>query len=150
MTQAARCLLHAGVTCAEWFTYECACTAVRVRQVTFLGVSKKFTICQEAKQVNTKQNLHFECLEPHHFVPEIVETYPYEQLVSRQPGTLLPCRQGSAPPALTRMLHPPSPSLPTVQLPPQAASRLCSLNASCWHAACSWHACGCGGRPLRS
>lgn len=49
-------------------------------QVTFLGVSKKFTICQEAKQVNTKQNLHFECLEPHHFVPEIVETYPYEQL----------------------------------------------------------------------
>ena len=51
-----------------------------VLQVTFLGVSKKFTICQEAKQVNTKQNLHFECLEPHHFVPEIVETYPYEQL----------------------------------------------------------------------
>ena len=49
--------------------------------MTFLGVSKKFTICQEAKQVNTKQNLHFECLEPHHFVPEIVETYPYEQLV---------------------------------------------------------------------
>ena len=49
-------------------------------QVTFLGVSKKFTICQEAKQVNAKQNLHFECLEPHHFVPEIVETYPYEQL----------------------------------------------------------------------
>ena len=48
--------------------------------MTFLGVSKKFTICQEAKQVNTKQNLHFECLEPHHFVPEIVETYPYEQL----------------------------------------------------------------------
>lgn len=43
-------------------------------------MSKKFTICQEAKQVNTKQNLHFECLEPHHFVPEIVETYPYEQL----------------------------------------------------------------------
>lgn len=51
-----------------------------VVQVTFLGVSKKFTICQEAKQINTKQNLHFECLEPHHFVPEIVETYPYEQL----------------------------------------------------------------------
>ncbi len=51
-----------------------------VFQVTFLGVSKKFTICQEAKQVNTKQNMHFECLEPHHFVPEIVETYPYEQL----------------------------------------------------------------------
>ena len=54
--------------------------ALCIVQVTFLGVSKKFTICQEAKQVNTKQNLHFECLEPHHFVPEIVETYPYEQL----------------------------------------------------------------------
>ena len=48
--------------------------------MTFLGASKKFTICQEAKQVNTKQNMAFECLEPHHFVPEIVETYPYEQL----------------------------------------------------------------------
>ena len=49
-------------------------------QVTFLGVSKKFTVCQEAKSVNSKAGIEFDCLEPHHFVPEVVETYPYEQL----------------------------------------------------------------------
>ena len=49
-------------------------------QVTFLGVTKKFTVCQEAKSVNSKAGITFDCLEPHHFVPEVVETYPYEQL----------------------------------------------------------------------
>ena len=49
-------------------------------QVTFLGVSKKFTVCQEAKSVNSKAGISFDCLEPHHFVPEVVETYPFEQL----------------------------------------------------------------------
>ena len=74
-----------SASCKSWMLSNLVyCSSLSIcylsMQVTFLGVSKKFTICQEAKQVNTKQNLHFECLEPHHFVPEIVETYPYEQL----------------------------------------------------------------------
>ena len=54
--------------------------ALPAPQVTFLGVTKKFTVCQEAKTVNSKAGIVFDCLEPHHFVPEVVETYPYEQL----------------------------------------------------------------------
>ena len=75
-----RSIGHAAAACEGLCYLTGSLTMATLLQVTFLGVSKKFTICQEAKQVNTKQNLHFECLEPHHFVPEIVETYPYEQL----------------------------------------------------------------------
>ena len=49
-------------------------------QVTFLGVTKRTSLCDEAKTINQKNNLKFECLEPEHFKPDIVETYPYEQL----------------------------------------------------------------------
>ena len=49
-------------------------------QVTFLGVSNKFSVCQEARAVYSKSGIDFDCLEPHHFVPEVVETFPYEQL----------------------------------------------------------------------
>lgn len=49
-------------------------------QVTFLGASNKFAICNEAKAVNSKHNVDFTCLEPKHFEPEVVETFPYERL----------------------------------------------------------------------
>ena len=52
-------------------------------QVTFLGVSKKFTVCQEAKNVNSKAGIEFDCLEPHHFVPEVC------RLLSRLSHTLV-------------------------------------------------------------
>ena len=49
-------------------------------QVTFLGVTKKESVCKTAKTIQEKNNLRWECLEPAHFKPEVVETYPYEQL----------------------------------------------------------------------
>lgn len=49
-------------------------------QVTFLGVSKKESLCKNARTINEKANMRWECLEPAHFIPDIVETYPYEQL----------------------------------------------------------------------
>ena len=49
-------------------------------QVTFLGVTKKESLCKSARAVNQQPNLDWECLEPSHFQPEVVETYPYEQL----------------------------------------------------------------------
>ncbi|KAK9805857.1 hypothetical protein WJX73_008965 [Symbiochloris irregularis] len=49
-------------------------------KVTFLGASNKFAICNEAKPVNSKHNVDFTCLEPRHFEPEVVETFPYERL----------------------------------------------------------------------
>ena len=48
--------------------------------MTFLGVSKKESLCKNARSINEKPNMRWECLEPAHFIPDIVETYPYEQL----------------------------------------------------------------------
>lgn len=49
-------------------------------QVTFLGASNQYEVCQEAKPVNSQAGIQFDCLEPRHFQPEVIETYPYEQL----------------------------------------------------------------------
>lgn len=49
-------------------------------QVTFLGVTKKLSLCEDARAVNSKAGVEFACLQPLHFSPEVVETYPYERL----------------------------------------------------------------------
>lgn len=49
-------------------------------QVTFLGANSKLSVCQEARAVNSKAGVEFDCLEQRHFQPEVVQTYPYEQL----------------------------------------------------------------------
>ena len=49
-------------------------------QVTFLGVTKKESMCKAAKTVQEKPNMKWECLEAAHFKPEVIETFPYEQL----------------------------------------------------------------------
>ena len=43
-----------------------------------LQVTKRTRVCEEAAKVNTKPNLAFHCLQPHHFEPEVAETFPYE------------------------------------------------------------------------
>ena len=35
-------------------------------------------MCQEAKELNTRAGLKFECLGQHHFEPEVAEASPYE------------------------------------------------------------------------
>ena len=45
-----------------------------------MGASDKIAMCNEAKTVNSKHNVAFACLEAKHFLPEVVETFPYERL----------------------------------------------------------------------
>ena len=41
--------------------------------VTFLGVTKRFTDCQEGARIHSHapHGVRFECLEPQHFIPEV-------------------------------------------------------------------------------
>ncbi|KAK9821580.1 hypothetical protein WJX81_008053 [Elliptochloris bilobata] len=50
--------------------------------VTFLGVTKRANECQEGARIHSHSPDHvtFACLEAQHFQPEVVETFPYEQL----------------------------------------------------------------------
>ena len=47
-------------------------------QITFVQVTKRVRVCQEAKELNTRAGLKFECLGQHHFEPEVAEASPYE------------------------------------------------------------------------
>jgi hypothetical protein len=49
-------------------------------QVTFLQVTKRHRICQEAQTLNKKTGMNFECLSQHHFDPEVAESSPYEAI----------------------------------------------------------------------
>ncbi|KAK9809161.1 hypothetical protein WJX72_010415 [[Myrmecia] bisecta] len=51
-----------------------------VSSVTFLGVSKHLLQCQLASNTTIHGSVKFTCLQKRHFLPQVVETYPYEQL----------------------------------------------------------------------
>lgn len=49
-------------------------------QVTFLQVTKKHRICEEIVKHNHQPRLILSCLKPRHFQPEVIETFPDEQV----------------------------------------------------------------------
>jgi len=51
-----------------------------ILQVTFLQVTKRMRICQEAQTLNKKTGLNFACLSQHHFDREVAESSPYEAI----------------------------------------------------------------------
>ena len=50
------------------------------RPVTFLGATQQVTLCHQIQQNFSSGSVHFTCLEQAHFLPEVVETYPYERV----------------------------------------------------------------------
>ena len=47
--------------------------------VTFLAATQRTSLCESIKQ-NFSGSVNFDCLGPHHFVPKVVENFPYEAL----------------------------------------------------------------------
>ena len=48
--------------------------------MTFLQATKRARVCQEAKILNAGEGLHYECLSQKDFIPEVVESTPYEPM----------------------------------------------------------------------
>ena len=52
----------------------------RVWPVTFLGATHQTSLCQDIQQNFSSGSINFECLKPEHFLPEVVNNFPYEAL----------------------------------------------------------------------
>ena len=48
--------------------------------VTFLGATHQTSLCQDIQQNFSSGSVEFECLKPEHFLPEVVNNFPYEAL----------------------------------------------------------------------
>ena len=48
--------------------------------VTFLGATQQTSLCQHIQQNFSSGSVNFECLKPEHFLPEVVNNFPYEAL----------------------------------------------------------------------
>ena len=52
----------------------------RVWPVTFLGATHQTSLCQDIQRNFSSGSVNFECLKPEHFLPEVVNNFPYEAL----------------------------------------------------------------------